>query len=196
MPVPLLIAPPPPGWELFLRHTELTPAVDFTVSTPMADGWTFPESLLTPITALFGIETENRSENFLAGLHGENVLAARVVPAGGSRKIPLAWIAISLQSQGRRLFEDLLGGCWVPGIPAIGRGKELLQAAGLAGGNALEKAISEFGVPSPVGSEFYFSFPYSESATGCERVYILDGAARRLHGFALPSCTLAQAIAK
>jgi hypothetical protein len=181
---------------LFLRHAELTPAVDFTVGTTMAEGWTFPESLLTPLTALFGLETENRGENFLAGLRGERVLAARVLPAGGSRKTPLAWIAVSLQSHGRRLFADLRGGCWVPGIPVIGRGKELLQAAGLAGGNTLAKTMSEFGFQSPVGSELYFSFPHSESATGCERVYILDGAARRLHGFALQSCTLAQGLAK
>jgi hypothetical protein len=130
-------------------------------------------------------------ENFLAGLRADNFLGAGLLPAAGKRKVPLAWIGVELGNGERNPFAEVRGGCWVPGHPSVGRGRELLRAAGVADTRGLGALLAEIGFAGSPGPSIYFNFHYDQLSAECERVYVLDAAARRLHGFALPCSALA-----
>jgi hypothetical protein len=197
MPVPLMITPPPPGWELFTRAADLH---SVTHAAPyfsgLADDGLIPPALLRPLAPLFGPAPVSSSENFLSGLQADHLLGARFLPASGRRFAPLAWIGLALRDHGRKLFSDLRGGCWIPGFPAIGRGRELLRAADLADRANFCTTMAELGAPIRPDPELYFNFHESQPATACARIYVLDATARRLHAFALPPSILAPAGAK
>jgi hypothetical protein len=197
MPVPLFLASSAPGWEIFARFAPAAPAVDITSIFPAsAEGWTIPPALLLPLVPLFSSANLTTTENYLAGLQAEQVLGAGVLPAGSRRRGPLAWLGVTLRDQGRKLFRDLRGGCWIPGFPAIGRGRELLRTAGIADGAGLAAAMGELGLPGAIGPELYFNIHDVQPGQECARVYVLDASARRLHAFALPPSALAPCGAK
>jgi hypothetical protein len=156
------------------------------------DGWNFPLSLLRPLEPLFTGGRPLEEENFLAGLKADNFLGAGVLPAGEKRAVPLAWIAVDLNNLAQNPFAEVRGGCWVPGLPSIGRGRELLCAAGMADSGGLGELLAEIGFTERPGSMLYFNFQYGQAQAECARVYVLDSTARRLHGFALPSSALAR----
>jgi len=197
MPVPLLIAPPPPGWELFTRPADLnsvTPAAPHF--SGLSNDGMIPPALLWPLAPLFGPAPISPSENYLSGLQADHLLGARQLPASGRRLAPLTWIGLVLRDHGRKLFADLRGGCWIPGFPAIGRGREILRAANLADSANFCAAMAELGAPSQPDPELYFNFHETQPATACARIYVLDASARRLHAFALPPSSLAPLGAK
>jgi len=186
--MPLLIAPPPPSWERFIPPGTAAPAAGFNAGLPVsADGWAFPVALLRPLASLFGAVEPAGPEDFLSGLQAEKLLGAQVLPAVGKRHIPLAWVGVALRVGGRHLFADLRGGCWVPGFPAIGRDREFLRAAGISDHTTLGRVLGEVGAGDALGPALYFNFHHEQSAAGGKRVYILDSASRRLHGFARPA---------
>ncbi len=190
MALPLLLAPSVPAWEMLTRVA--APAAAMSGAFPgSAEGWMIPAALLLPLTPLFGPADSTGAENYLAGLQAEHLLGSCVLPAGNRRRGPLAWLGVALRDQGRKLFADLRGGCWIPGFPAIGRGRELLRAAGIADGAGLAAALLELGLPGTVGPELYFNIHDAQPGQECARVYVLDASARRLHGFALPPSALA-----
>lgn len=158
------------------------------------DGWNFPLALLRPLEALFNEAPTLENEKYLFGLRAENFLGAGVLPRGGSRKVPLAWIGVELSNRGQNPFAELRGGCWVPGYPAIGRGRELLRAAGVTNATDLKVLLTEIGFVDAPGPALYFNFHYEQLETDCARVYVLDASTRRLHGFALPCSMLARTI--
>jgi hypothetical protein len=134
---------------------------------------------------LFTEAEEPTRENFLAGLHAQELLGARELPAEGPRCAPLAWVGVALRRGSRRLFAELRGGCWVRGFQAVGRARALLRAAGLADPAGLGAALRELGFAGALGATLYFNFPHSRAPEACERVYVLDADEGRLHGFAL-----------
>ncbi len=154
-------------------------------STARFDGLAFPAALLRPLEVLFA-PTPVARENFLAGLRGERLLGARILTAEGPRSLPLAWVGMGLLAGAGSVFRELRGGCWVRGFPAVGRGRELLQAGGMGDAAALAAVLRCLGAPSVVGPVLYFNFHYDEPAAGCERVYLLDAQELCLHALALP----------
>jgi len=156
----------------------------------MAGVETIPPSLIRPLGLLFDGPVAKDAENFLAGLHATSFLGARALPATGKRRLPLAWVGIALRG-GRNLFADLRGGCWVRGFPAVGRGRELLKAAGLADDSSFSQSLTELGMGEKPGATLYFNFHFNQPTADCARVYVLDVAAERLHAFALPASALA-----
>lgn len=194
----MLIAPPPPGWEMFIPAGNPTaPAVGFTASLPVAaEGWSFPVALLRPFAPLFGVEGGGGTEGFLAGLEAKSLLGVKALPAAGPRRRSLAWVGVALRENGRNLFAELRGGCWVPGFPAIGRDRELLRRAGIGDDKSLAAALGDLGLPEKLGMTLYFNFHHGELTGGGDRVYVLDTEGRRLHGFALPATILATGRAK
>jgi hypothetical protein len=156
------------------------------------DGWDFPLALLRPLEALFDVARPLGKENFLAGLRADNFLGAGVLPVAGKRKAPLAWIGVDLCNRAQNPFAEVRGGCWVPGRPTVGRGRELLRRIGAADDTELRELLAEIGFAEEPAPMLYFNFHYHKSSAECERVYVLDVATRRLHGFALPCSALAQ----
>jgi hypothetical protein len=175
----------PPG---FTADTVAAPA---NISAATADNWPLPVALLRPLAQLFDSTEPSAGENFLAGLSAEELLGAKALAVGAHRQTPLAWVGVALRAGERGLFADLRGGCWMRGFPVIGRGRELLRAAGLGNAAGLTETLRELGLPGAPGAALYFNFHYNEPAAGCERVYVLDADARRLHGFASPTSALA-----
>jgi hypothetical protein len=157
-----------------------------------ANGWNFPVALLRPLEFLFTGDVPVKRDNFLAGLRADYFLGAGVLPAAGKRATPLAWIAVELSNRAQNPFAELRGGCWMPGYPLIGRGRELLRAAGMADSGSLGALLAELGFGDTIGPALYFNFHYDQPEVDCARVYLLDAATRRLHGFALPCSALAQ----
>jgi hypothetical protein len=191
MPLPLPIAPLPPAWEMFIPTLEQGQSTAYLSGLPVSvDGWNLPLALLRPLAPLFGGEETTIGENFLAGLQAENVLGTGILPAMGRRSVPLAWIGVGLREGGRQ-FNNLRGGCWVCGFPAVGKGKELLRSGDLEESSGLKSTLQELGQADAAHSEFYFNFHYDQPATACERVYVLEAGAGRLHGFAFPPSALA-----
>ncbi len=171
--------------------------MSFMANLPVAgNGWAFPAALLRPFAPLFGAGEPRGSEGFLAGLAAEGLLGVNALPVGGRHRVPLAWVGVALREGGCNLFGDLRGGCWVPGFPAIGRDRELLKRAGMDDHRALSATLGELGLPDKLGTTLYFSFRHDHFPEGGERVYILDGETRRLHGMALPASALAASGAK
>jgi hypothetical protein len=189
MALPLLLAPSVPAWEMRARAVSSAGLPGTFAGS--AEGWTIPAALLLPLAPLFGSADSTNSENYLAGLQAEHLLGSCVLPAGNRRRGPLAWLGVALRDQGRKLFADLRGGCWIPGFPAIGRGRELLRAAGIADGEGLAAALAELGLSESASPELYFNIHDVQPGQECARVYVLDASARRLHGFALPPSALA-----
>jgi hypothetical protein len=129
-------------------------------------------------------------------LHADNFLGAGVLPSSGKRATPLAWIGVELGNRSQNPFAEVRAGCWVPGLPSIGRGRELLRAAGMADASGLRTVMAEIGFAEAPSQALYFSFHYEQPEAECARVYVLDAATRRLHGFALPCSALAPARVK
>jgi hypothetical protein len=196
MTLPLQIAPRPHrrGWA---RSRASSAAPNLAAGLlASADGWNFPLALLRPLEPLFGEAPPHDGEKYLAGLRAEYFLGAGMLPAGGQRAAPLAWIGVELSNRGRNPFAEVRGGCWVPGQPSIGRGCELLRAAGADDSGALASLLVELGFEDGPGPALYFNFHYDQPEADCDRVYVLDAAARRLHGLALPCSALAPAPVK
>jgi hypothetical protein len=194
MPLPLPIAPAPSALELYLPrlHALYPREAAASAAAISACGWTLPLALLQPLAPLFGRDEVTVPENFLAGLQAASVLGVGALPASGPRRTPLAWVGVELREDGR-FFNNLRGGCWVCGFPAVGRGRELLRVGNMAEVEGLRAALGELGQIGPSGARLYFSFHYDLPEAGCERLYVLDPAASRLDGFAFPSSALAPA---
>lgn len=181
--MPLPILPPPPGWELFLPPVPNPAPCLLENSVSLF-------ALLRPLAPVLGHAQASGQENFLSGLHAEKVLGTAVLPASKFRRVPLVWIGVALRGT-ERLFQNLSGGCWVCGFPAIGRGRELLRLGNLADASGLHLALEELGLTAPAGSQLYFNFHYDEPESLCERAYVLDAGVGCLHGFAFPRSALA-----
>jgi hypothetical protein len=156
------------------------------------DGWNFPLALLRPLEPLFTGKRPVKNESYLTGLRAENFLGAGVLPVKGKRAMPLAWVGVELGHGAANTFAEVRGGCWVPGYPSIGRGRNLLRAAGVPDSAGLGALLKEIGFADTPGSTIYFNFQHDQSQLECERVYVLDSVAHRLLGFALPGSALAR----
>jgi hypothetical protein len=189
MTLPLMFVPQPNGRVLAQPAVASNLAAGLLASV---DGWNFPLALLRPLEALFDVAKPLGAENFLDGLQADNFLGAGVLPIAGKRKAPLAWIGVDLCNRAQNPFAEVRGGCWVPGHPSIGRGRELLRIIGADDDTGLNELLSEIGFAEKLGRMLYFNFHYDQSSAECERVYVLDAVARRLHGFALPCSALAR----
>ncbi len=140
---------------------------------------------------LLGLSGDSRQEGFLAGLVAHNIVGAASLPAVPLRRTAFQWIGLELADTGRR-FEHIQAGCWVCGFPSVGRGRELLRLGGLADIAGLQGTLDEVGQTAR-GTSLYFNFHYDEAGSACERVYVLDAEAGRLHGFAFSRSALAPA---
>ena len=191
MTLPLMFVPQPNGQILAQSPAGLVAHNLAAGLLASADGWNFPLALLRPLEPLFDETLALGKENFLDGLRADNFLGAGVLPAAGKRAAPLAWIAVELANRTSNPFAEVRGGCWVPGHPAIGRGRNLLRAAGVNDAAGLGALLAEIGFTDGPGPAIYFNFHYEQSPAECERVYVLDAAARRILGFALRCSALA-----
>jgi len=191
MPLPLPVTPP--AWEMFLPQPDaVRPAVLLADLPGSTDKWTLPLALLRPLLPLLGMAEITDHENFLAGLPVESVLGPRILPSTSRRRVPLAWIGFVLGAR-ERLFENIRGGCWVCGFPAVGRGRDLLRSGNMTDPSGLGAVLRELDPTGPLGTRLYFNFHYNQPEAACERVYLLDATAGRLHGFAFLSSALAPA---
>lgn len=187
--------PPPPAWELYLPPTPAVhPPIASVEWSTAWDGVGLPLALLHPLASVFGWAEATSTENFLTGLAADKVVGTAVLPASALRRTSVAWIGVALRG-GHRFFEELRRGCWVCGFPAVGRGRELLREGQLESLSQLTVLLAELSQPAPSGPRLFLNFHYNDPAA-CDRVYLLDPGAGRLHGFAFPRSALAPASLK
>ena len=199
MTLPFMFTPPPNGEVLAQSSASSASSATHTLAAGLlasVEGWSFPLALLRPLEPLFSEAQSLESEKYLAGLHADHFLGAGILPPGGKRLTPLAWISLDLYHHGQNPFAEVRGGCWVPGYPSIGRGRNLLRAAGLADSSGLGSLLAEIGFEGAPGPALYFNFHYDQPEADCARIYVLDASVRRLHGFALPCSALARVTVK
>ncbi len=188
--------PPPPAWELYLPPSPAVhPAMAPVEWSAAWDGSGLPLALLHPLAPVFGWAEAAPGENFLAGLTADKVVGTAVLSASALRHTSVAWIGIALRGSGR-FFEELRRGCWVCGFPAVGWGRELLRRGNLADPASLSVTLAELNQPAPSNGRLFLNFHYDKPAAACDRVYLLDAGAGRLHGFAFPRSALAPASLK